>query len=149
MGLILLPVLAPAVIKGILLAILWKPRNQVCVTGGDALLLKCLGNFGDKLEQCKTGVDKALAFAGFLSKGRHVISREVEKPLETLRLFIGMHIDSLAVFDQLPFEGLLIGEGYNAGRNLRKLGELRSAVATCASDNLKAIGIWSGDNWLN
>ncbi len=118
MGFVLLPVFAPAVFKSILLAILRKPRNQVCVAGGDAFLLKCLGNFGNELEQGESGVDKALAFAGFLCEGGYVISGEVKKPLETLRLLIGMHIDSLAVLDQCPFKGLLVGQRYNAGRNL-------------------------------
>ena len=99
-GFVLLPVLAPAVFKGILLTILRKSRNQVGVAGGDAFLLKCLGNFGNELEQGETGVDKALAFAGFLCEGGYVITGEVKKPLEALRLLIGVHVYSLAVLDQ-------------------------------------------------
>jgi hypothetical protein len=86
MGFVLLPVLAPTVVKSILLAILWKPRNQVCVAGGDTFLLECFSNFGNELEQSESGVDKTLALPGFLCDGRNIISRQVEKPLEPLEV---------------------------------------------------------------
>ena len=60
-----------------------------------------------------------------------------------------VHVYSLAVLDQLPFKRLLVGQRDDAGGNLRKLRKLRSAVATCASHDLEAIGIWSGDNRLD
>ena len=49
MGFVLLPVLAPAVLEGLRLVFLRKPRDEVGVAGGDALLLKRLGHIGDEL----------------------------------------------------------------------------------------------------
>jgi hypothetical protein len=43
-----LPVLAPPLFKGIFLTIPRKSRNERGTAGGDAFLLKCLGNFGDE-----------------------------------------------------------------------------------------------------
>ncbi len=149
MWFLFLPVLAPALFKGILLTIPRKPRNQRGVAGGDAILLKCLGNFGDELKQCETGVDKALAFAGLLRQGGHVVSGEVKQPLKALGLIIGVHVYSLAVLDQLPFKRLLVGQRDDTGGNLRKLRKLRSAVATCAGDYLETVCIRSGNNRLD
>ena len=101
------------------------------------------------MEQCETCVDEALALAGLLCQGSYVVTGEIKKPLETLGLFVGMHIDSLAVFNQLPLKRLLVGQRDDTGGNLRKLRKLRSAVATCASDYLEAIGIRSGNDRLD
>lgn len=149
MWFLFLPVLAPALFKGILLTIPRKSRNQRGVAGGDAFLLKCLGNFGDEFKQCETGVDKAFTLAGLLCESSYVITREFKESLKALGLFIGVHVYSLAVLDQLPFKRLLVGQRDDAGGDLRKLRKLRSAVATCASDNLETLCIGSGDNRLD
>ena len=47
----------------------------------------------------ETGVDVAVAFAGLLGKRGNVIAGKVEKPLETLRLLVRVHVDALGVLD--------------------------------------------------
>jgi hypothetical protein len=84
-----------------------------------------------------------------MSQSSYVITGEFEELLKALGLFIGVHVYSLAVLDQLPLKRLLVGQRDDAGGNLRKLRKLRSAVATCASDYLEAIDIGSGDNRLD
>ena len=86
MGFLVLIVLAPALRESLGLFLLRKSCDEVGVTCRDALRLERLGYFGYELQQCKAGVDVAVAFASLLGKRGNVIAGKVEKPLITLEV---------------------------------------------------------------
>ena len=99
MRLRVLPILAPALLKGGSLVFLWQTCKQVGMAGRDALPLEGVSHFGDELEQSEAGIDETIAFARFLDKGGDIIAGQVEQPMKPLRFLIGMHGDALRVFD--------------------------------------------------
>jgi hypothetical protein len=98
--LFVLPIFAPALLERSGLGFLRKTRDQVGVAGGDAVLRKCLGHFGYKLQQRKPRVNVAGALAEFLRKRGHVVARHVEEPPQAGSFFVRMHIGTQYVFSQ-------------------------------------------------
>lgn len=69
------------------------------MAGGDALLRKRFGHFGDELQKRQTSVDVACALACLLGQRCYVVTGKVKQALESLRLFVRMDIGALGVFD--------------------------------------------------
>jgi hypothetical protein len=93
------PILAPALLKGIGLMLLRQTGDEVGVACRDSLLDECLGHVGNELQERKTSVDVRWTLARFQHKRGHIVTRHVEQALESLRLFVWMDIDALRVFD--------------------------------------------------
>ena len=64
---------------------------------------------------------------------------QIEKSAEALRLFEGMYVAPLQVFNQLRFECLGIGEVDDADGNGGNLGDLRGAKTSRPGDDLEAL----------
>jgi hypothetical protein len=69
------------------------------VAGGDALLRKRFGHFGNELQKRQAGVDVTCTLARFLYESGYVIAGKVEQALKPLRLLVRMDIGALGVFD--------------------------------------------------
>src|ERR1700678_3178905 len=146
MRFVVLPVLAPALREGFFLGVLREPRDEVGMASRDALLLEGFSHFGDELEQSEAGINEAIALARFLGKGADIIARQVEEPLKPLRLLIGMHVDALRIFDQLPFDDLLVGELHDADGYLVNIGKVGGTEAPRSHDDLIAFAVGPNGN---
>ena len=144
-----LPVLAPALLKGLSLRLLWETCKEVGVACCDALLREGLGYGGDQLQQRETSIDVARALAGLVYQRRHVVARQVEQALKTLCLLVWVHVDALRILDQLPFQHLCIINLDDAGRDREKFCKLRRAKASRSRNHLKALRIGAHGDGLN
>jgi hypothetical protein len=99
MRLFVLPILAPALLKGGSLVLLWQTCKQVRMAGRDAFLHERYGHVGYELQERQTGVDMRCTLARLQDERGHVIAGHIEQSLETLCLFIRMHVYTLRIFD--------------------------------------------------
>jgi hypothetical protein len=99
MRLFVVPVLAPALLEGSGLMLLWQTGDEVGMAGGDAFFDECLGNVGDELQQGETSVDVRCTLARLQDKRGHVVTGHVEQALEAPRLFVRMHVQTLRIFN--------------------------------------------------
>ena len=61
--------------------------------------VKASATSGMSCRERQTGVDVACALAGLLDQSGNIVAGQVEQALETLRLFVRMHVDALRIFD--------------------------------------------------
>jgi len=99
MRLLVLPILAPALLEGDGLALLRDAGDEVCVAGCDAFLEKRLRNLGNELQERQTRIDMACALAGLLDQSGNVVAGNIEQTLKPLRLFEGVNVHALGIFN--------------------------------------------------
>src|SRR5882762_122561 len=148
MRFIVVPILAPALLKGSGLMFLRETGDQIGMAGGNAFLNKCLCDFGDELQERQTSINVRCALARLQHERGHIVTGHVEQALEALRLFVWMDIDALRVFDQLPFLGGHIIQFNDASGNGEEFRKLRGTETTRTRNDLKAICLRTNSNWL-
>lgn len=136
-----LPVLASALLIGLVLNVLRKSSKQAGMAGGDTVAAECLGDGRNELQECKAGVDVACALACLLDQRGDIVTGHVEETLEALRLFIRAHVLAKCVFDQLPFKSLGVGDIDDAGGKREDFRKERGAEASCACHDLEALRV--------
>ena len=97
MRLFVLPILAPALLKGGSLVFLWQTGKQVRMAGRDAFLYERFCYVRDELQERQAGVDVRCTLARLQDERGHVIAGHVEQALKSLCLFIRMHVDTLRI----------------------------------------------------
>jgi hypothetical protein len=69
--------------------------------------------------------------------------------LETLRLFVGVNVHTLRIFNQLPFLRLGVGEFNDTGRDGKQLGQLSGTVTPRSCNQLEAFRVRAYSDGLN
>jgi hypothetical protein len=147
--LFVLPILAPALLECLGLNFLRKPRKQVGMAGGDALLGERLRDCRNELQKGKPRVDMACALACLLNQSGNVVAGHVEQTLESLRLLVRVDIDTLRVFQQSPHQGLCVVDVDDTGWQGKDFGDLGGAESSRSRNDLKAFGVGAHGNGLN
>ena len=144
-----LPVLAPALLERFGLGLLRESSEQVGMAGGDAFGAERLRYGRDELQKRQTRIDVGGALTGLVDQRGHVVTGHVEQALETLRLFVRMDVDALAVLDQLPKNGFVVADIDDAGGKGEEFRKLRGAESSRSSNNLESLGVGAYGDGLN